>query len=216
MLVHFGIRSSDARLQRPEYLGGGKQPIVISEVLQTSQTDTTPQGTMTGHGFSAGNTNQFSKRFEEHGFIIGIMSILPRTAYQNGIPKSFLRFDKLDYFWPEFAHLGEQEVQNKELYFKWNPGSEGTNEDTFGYQSRYADYKFANSSVHGDFRDDLSFWHAGRIFSDTPVLNENFIRYAQNYRQFAVTDPSKDHVYVQLYNDVRAIRPMPIFGTPSL
>lgn len=213
---HFGVKSSDSRLQRPEYLGGGKQPVTISEVLQTSQTDTTPQGNMSGHGISVGTTNQFSKSFEEHGFIIGIMSILPRTAYQQGVPRMFTRTTKLDYYWPEFAHLGEQEVKNKELYHKFDQAGGDDNETTFGYQSRYSEYKFGNSTVHGEFRDTLSFWHMGRIFSARPALNSSLIKYNPNYRNFAVTDTNVDHVYVQLYNDVKAIRPMPLFGTPSL
>ena len=114
LLAHFGVHSSDARLQRPEYLGGGKTPVIISEVLQnSSSTETSPQGQMVGHGISVGNTNEFRKRFEEHGFVIGVMSILPRTSYQNGLPRVFQKYDKFDYFFPDLAHLGEQEVKKK-------------------------------------------------------------------------------------------------------
>lgn len=112
LLAHFGVRSSDARLQRPEYLGGGKTPVVISEVLQNSaSTENSPQGQMVGHGISVGNTNEFRARFEEHGFVIGIMSIIPRTSYQNGLPRVFQKYDKFDYFFPDLAHLGEQAVK---------------------------------------------------------------------------------------------------------
>ena len=114
ILSHFGVHSSDARLQRPEYLGGGKTPVVISEVLQNSaSTENSPQGQMVGHGISVGNTNEFRARFEEHGFVIGIMSIIPRTSYQNGLPRVFQKYDKFDYFFPDLAHLGEQAVKNQ-------------------------------------------------------------------------------------------------------
>lgn len=212
ILAHFGVRSSDARLQRPEYLGGGKSPVVISEVLQTSETTETgtPQGTMTGHGISVGNSHSFTKFFEEHGFVIGIMSVMPRTAYQQGLPRMFTKFDKFQYYWPEFAHLGEQEVLNQEVMVT------GENDgQTFGYQSRYAEYKYCPTSVHGDFKDSLSYWHMGRIFPTRPTLNWEFITSQQINRPFAVTDDNVDHLYVQIFNNLQAVRPMPYFGTPS-
>lgn len=218
ILSHFGVRSSDARLQRPEYLGGGKQPVVISEVLNTSATATEPQGNMAGHGLSVGNTMQFNKSFEEHGYIIGIMSILPRTTYQQGVPRSLFKFDKFDYYWPEFANLGEQEIKYREIMMPYTAPVETVDQNsTFAYQSRYAEYKFNESSVHGDFRDTLSFWHLGRQFaSQTMAFNEDFIIADPSHRIFAVTDPAVHKIYVQLYNDIKAVRPMPIFGTPQL
>lgn len=218
ILSHFGVRSSDARLQRAEYLGGGKQPVVISEVLQTTgeQTPSTfnPLGTMGGHGVSVGNSNRFARRFEEHGWIIGCMSVLPKTAYQQGLDRSFTRWDKLDYYWPEFAHLGEQEVLNKEVFTDYE-GS-GTNDLTFGYQSRYADYKYKQSSVHGEFKDDFKFWHMGRIFSSLPSLNQSFVQADPTQRIFAVTDEGVHKLYVQVFNNVSALRKMPYYGTPAL
>jgi len=215
VLSHFGVRSSDARLQRPEYLSGGRQPVVISQVLnQTGSegTDALPQGNMAGHGISVGS-HGFRRRFEEHGFVIGIMSVLPKTAYQQGIHKMWNRRDKLDYYWPEFAQLGEQEVENREIFY--DPA--GTvNSETFGYQSRYAEYKYQCSTVHGDFRDTLNFWHMGRIFNELPVLNEEFIQSNPDDRIFAVTDPLEDKMYCQVYNRVDAVRPMPYFNNPTL
>ncbi|AXH73072.1 MAG: major capsid protein [Microviridae sp.] len=212
----FGVTSSDARLQRPEFLGGGKQPITISEVLSTFNNETVPGGEMYGHGISVGNTNRFKKFFEEHGFIIGIMSVLPRTAYQQGIPKQFMRFDKFDYYWPTFAQLGEEEVKNYELFHDYTSVPDDTE---FGYQSRYASYKFAQSTVHGDFKDSLSHWHMGRIFFNKPMLNELFITCIPNSttinRVFADTTDN-DKIYVQLYNNVKAMRPMPYFNNPIL
>ena len=128
---HFGVKSSDARLQRPEYLGGSKNPIVISEVLQQSQSSgDSALGTMGGHGITASDNKPWSRYFEEHGIVLGIMSVTPRPAYMQGLPKIFNKFDKFDYFWPEFAHIGEQEIKNKELYYEPNGSN---NEKTFGY-----------------------------------------------------------------------------------
>ncbi|AXH73201.1 MAG: major capsid protein [Microviridae sp.] len=214
LLSHWGVVSSDARLQRPEFLGGGKQPVVISEVLSTFNNETVPGANMYGHGISVGSSNSFTKTFEEHGYIIGIMSVLPRTSYSQGVPKTFSRKDKFDFAWNEFAQIGEQEVVNKELYFDANNNAE--NQETFGYQSRYSEYKFGKSTLHGDFRDDLSFWTMGRIFTARPNLNASFIESDPTQRIFAVTDPDVHKLYVQIYNSVRAARPLPIFGTPTL
>ena len=139
ILAHFGVRSSDARLQRSEYLGGGRAPVMISEVLQHSADDNqpTPLGTMAGHGVSALKTFQFKKFFEEHGFIIGILSVMPRTSYYQGLSKMWTRASRYDYYWPVFSHLGEDAVYNREIY------AQGNNSDTgvFGYQPRYQEYR---------------------------------------------------------------------------
>jgi len=220
ILSHFGVRSSDARLQRPEYLGGGKNPVVISEVLQTSATNTqdtavdaSVQANMAGHGISVGANNGFSKKFEEHGYVIGIMSVLPKTAYQQGIDRHWQREDKFDYYWPEFAQLGEQEVKNKEL---WTDFTDVTGDETFGYQSRYAEYKYAQSKVCADFRDDLSFYHLGRQFDEKPELNNSFVTADPDPRIFAITDPDEDKLYCQVLNRIDALRPMPFFNKPTL
>lgn len=217
ILAHFGVRSSDARLQRAQYLGGGVAPLRVSEVLQTSSTDgqPSPLGDMGGHAYSVGNTNRFKRFFEEHGFIIGIMSILPRSSYQQGLPRMFSRPDKFDYFWPEFAHIGEQEVKEKELWFR---GVESIDDQTFGYQSRYAEYKTAPSRVAGAFRDTLNFWHAGRIFASIPTLDKSFVECSpdQFTRLFATSQLGVDEqFYVEVLHNIRARRPMPRFGTPS-
>jgi len=211
----FGVRSSDARLQRPEFIGASKQPINISEVLATFNNETVVGGSMYGHGVSFGNSGYKKKFCEEHGWIVGIMSILPTNAYSQGIPKHFLKLDKFDLYWPTFAQLGEQEIINKELWF-----DHATNEPdkTFAYQSRYAEYKYCPSTVHGDFRDTLMAWHCGMIFTQQPSLNEDFIvaDNAKFDRIFAVEDPTVQKIYVQLYNDVKSIRPMPYFNNPIL
>lgn len=213
ILSHFGVRSSDARLQRPEYLGGGKTPVKISEVLQTSQTDSTAQGNASGHGLATGVSHQAKRFFEEHGYILGIMSVLPRTSYQQGIERLWYRNDRFDYYWPEFANIGEQPVFNKELYCT---GEEDTDNGTFGYQSRYAELKTGRSSVHGEMRSTLSYWHMGRMFSEAPALNSTFVTANPTTRIFPVLEGDEDHLYVHLYNNIKARRPMPKFGVPTL
>lgn len=222
----FGVNSSDARLQRPEYLGGGKSPISVSEVVQTSNSfsDTTPQGNLSGHGVSLGQGWQFSKSFEEHGYIIGFVSVMPRTAYFQGLHRHYKRFDKLDYLIPTFANLGEQPIYNYELYMQ------GTSDDseTFGYTPRYADYRFLNSSVHGDFRETLSYWHMARDFSTLPSLNSQFIECDPTDRIFAIqTLPDDgdggglplrnyDKLYCHMYHKIIASRKLPMYGIPQI
>lgn len=214
ILSHFGVRSSDARLQRPQFLGGGRMPISVSEVLQTSSTDaTSPQANMAGHGISAGINNGFSRYFEEHGYIIGIMSITPRTGYQQGVPRDFTKFDNMDFYFPEFAHLSEQEIKNKELFVS---DDETYNEGTFGYTPRYAEYKYKSSESHGDFRGNLAFWHLNRIFSSQPNLNTTFVECKPSNRVFATSDTEDDKFWIQMYQDVKALRLMPKYGTPML
>jgi len=214
--AHFGVVSSDKRQQRPEYITGVKSPVQISEVLQTSSTDdtTTPQGNMAGHGISVASGKYGSFFCEEHGYIIGIMSVMPRTAYQQGIPRHFSKIvDFTDYYDPDFAHLGEQEVTNREVYARFD-GTGGT--VPFGYVPRFAEYKFEQSRVAGDFRDSLSFWHLGRIFDAPPDLNEEFIKCVPRDDIFAVEDPDVQKLYAHVLNKVTAVRPMPVFGTPHL
>lgn len=214
ILSHFGVRSSDARLQRPQFLGGGRMPISVSEVLQTSSTnETSPQANMAGHGISAGINNGFKHYFEEHGYIIGIMSITPRTGYQQGVPRDFTKFDNMDFYFPEFAHLSEQEIKNQELFVSEDVSY---NNGTFGYTPRYAEYKYHPSEAHGDFRGNLSFWHLNRIFEDQPNLNTTFVECNPSNRVFATSETEDDKFWVQMYQDVKALRLMPKYGTPML
>lgn len=207
------------QLDRPEFIGGSKAPVVISEVLQTSPpTDTTgagnsPQANMAGHGISVDSGKTVTYRTEEHGWIMCIMSILPKTAYQQGLPRMFTRETAFDYYWPSFAHLGEQPIKNKELYVDNNLVN---NEATFGYTPRYAEYKYMPSRVSGAFKSSLAFWHLGRVFASAPALNATFITSNPNKRIFAVTSAGVDSLYCHVFNHVKARRPMPIFGTPTL
>lgn len=212
ILAQFGVQTSDARLQRAEWLGGGRQPMKISEVLNTSGTATEEQGYMAGHGISVGETNRFKKRFEEHGYLIGILSILPRTAYMKGVHRDWKRFDRTDYYWPEFANLGEQAVLNSEVYY--DPSDANYNAGTFGYQQQYAEYKYAESSVHGEFRTSLAFWHMGRNFGSQQSLNAQFVQCTPTDRIFAVA--GQEQLYVLVYNNLHAKRLMPFFANPTL
>ena len=208
ILSFFGTKVKDASIQIPQYIGGGRLPIQIGEVLQTSSTDeTSPQGNQTGQGHSSGMFNPFSFYSDEHGYIIGIMSVMPRTAYFQGIQRHWTRDTKLDFFYPEFAHLGEQEVKSKELFV------DGVHdEETFGYQERFAEYRYNFDTIHGDFRDDLLFWHLGRKFNGRPVLNETFTEANPDDRIFAIENDRA--ILVQTYCDIKAIRPVPKYGTP--
>lgn len=223
LLGHFGVVSKDARLQRPEYLGGGRTPVTVSEVLNTTGiveagqgnvSGGNVQGAMAGHALAVGTTPSMKRYFTEHGWIMGLMTVMPKPAYQQGIPKKFTRSDKFDYYFPEFANLGEQEVIGQEIYF--DEENDSSNLNTFGYQERYAEYKYAPSSVHGEFKTTLDFWHAGRKFSTRPYLNQDFIEMddAEVSRIFAVQD--QEQVWCQLYHDIKAIRPMPYHAVPRL
>ena len=216
LLSHFGVKSSDARFQVPEFLGGSVQPLNIGEVVQTSEsTAASPQGTPTGRAFSLGNVAGFKRYFEEFGIVMGIMSVTPRTAYFQGIPKDWLKRDAVDFYFPEFAEIGEQEIQNQELYaLSSNPTG------TFGYAPRYAEYKYYPSEVHGDFRSSLKFWHMAREFSSEPSLNGTFVTIPTNVadRNFPVDDGATpdQRLYCEIYHNVKAVRPMPKYGLPKM
>jgi hypothetical protein len=211
--AHFGVNSSDGRLQRPEYLGGSVQNMVISEVLATAENETSgvPVGDLAGHGISAGAGKQFSYYCEEHGWIIGIINVQPITAYQQGLAKQWSRNDRLDYYWPSFQHIGEQEVKLRELY--WEDIDD--QEETFGYVPRYAEYKYIPNRVAGEFRSSLSFWHLGRIFDAKPVLNSEFISANPRTDIFAVEE-EVDHIYAHILNRISAVRKMAVYGNPMM
>ena len=217
---HFGVTSSDARLQRPELLGGGSIPLIVTDVENNNATnDNGPQGVLAGKGTMFGKTGGFKKYFEEHGWIIGVFSIIPRTSYQQGIPRQFSRKTRYDYAFPEFANLGEQAVLNKEIYFDFYSENDKDNEDTFGYQQRFCEYRYIPSSVHGELRDTLQFWHLGRIFDKRPALNSAFVTSNTRANVFAVDDVQNgetDPFVVEIHNDVRSLLPLPKFAIPSL
>lgn len=213
----FGVRSPDARLQRPEYFTGTVSPVIISEVLNNSgfigtgpNTTGRPQGDMAGHGVAVTTGGYGTYYCQEHGYIIGIMSVLPEPAYQQGIPRHFLKQDAYEYFWPEFAHLGEQEVMMQEIYANATDPTA-----PFGYVPRYSEYKYHTSRVAGDFKSpSLAHWHLGRIFASEPALNQQFVECNPDTRIFAVEEEVQ-HLYAQVVHRIDASRLMPKFGTPS-
>lgn len=223
--AHFGVRPQDSRLQRPEYIGGGKIPVQISEVVSTSWSidnddNAIPQANMAGHGITYGNTNQFNYFCAEHGFIIGVMSIMPVPSYHQGLPRMFRRGSFIDYPWPTFARLGEQPVNDFEIYCdpaSLTPDADGEYPE-FGFQSRYADWKYIPSSNHGDFHNTLAFWTITREFTSPPVLGEAFNTVGANADSaiFAV-NPSgtSGNYWAYLHNKVSVTRALPYFGTPN-
>lgn len=213
--MHFGVQSSDKRLQRPEFIGSFRQPVVVSESLQTSASSGggTPQANMAGHGIAAGRGGSFRYYAEEHGFIFAIMTVLPLTGYQQGLHKKFTRRSLYDYAWPTFAHIGEQAVLNKEVYYD---SVDGLNDGTFGYQPRYEEYRYVNSRTAGYFRDSLKFWTFTRIFANRPLLNSAFIQCVPRTDVFAVNSPGNQNVWAHVYHKAKARRMLPRFGTPTL
>ena len=222
IFAHFGVKSSDSRLQRAEFLGGSVSPVVIGEVLQTSaaQSDSA-QANPAGVGSTLSSGRVVKKFIEEHGYIIGLLSIRPTPAYATGMKKDLFKFDRFDFFFPEFAQLGEQPILRKELFLG---GDDEKNEEVFGYTPRYAEYKYIPNSVHGDFRTpSLATWHLARFFNDYPNLNANFVHVRGQEqdleRIFAVETQlgdNLDHFWVNLHHNIRAVRPMPKYNVPML
>ena len=216
--VIFGVRSSDARLQRPEYLGGMQVPIQVSTVYDQSGTATgAVVAEPAGVGLGAGEEHGFQEQFEEHGHVIALLSVKPRTAYMQGKERLWDRFEPLDYYIPHLAHIGEQEVLNQEVWMDYTDGTIHTDKDgTFGYQQRNAEYKYNKDTVHGDFRTSLEFWHLARKFDSLPSLNAEFIRSnTASDRIFAVQDGT-DYLWINIYHNIDAVRPMPYFSDPNL
>ena len=209
-LRYLGIKASDARLQRPEYLGGGKQTIQFSEVLQTAE-GTDPVGTLRGHGIAAMRSNRYRRFFEEHGFVLSIMLVRPKAIYMQGIPRSWLRRVREDYFQTELQHIGQQEVYTKELYGA-ALNAENGDLKVFGYQNRYDEYRGHQSYVCGEFRDILDYWHLARSFGNEPVLNADFISATPSKRIFAAQQ--NDQLYCMINHSLQARRLMSKFGNP--
>lgn len=228
ILAHFGRRTSDGRLQRAEYLGGGKAIVKVDELLTTAYSqdaadETVPPANPMGSGGAYGNTNRFSYNCEEHGFLIGILSVIPTTGYDQGWPRMFFqRRSFLDYPWPAFAHLGEQPIYKAEVNAipVTTVGNQATAElwPLHGYQSRYAEWKSAYSTAAGDFRtgQSLEFWHLVRKFSGETTLGAAFTTYddANQDRIFNVT--GVDTLWLYIYHDLKVKRSLPYFGTPRL
>lgn len=212
-LMQFGVRTPDSRLPRAQFLGSNSQPIAISEVVQTSSTDAvTPQGNLAGKGTSYGRGSLCRKYFTMHGFWLCFFTIDYGAIYEQGIHPMFSRFDRTEYAWPRFAHLGEQPIYTKQLFVD----STVTENETFGYGPRYVDYKSDQGSIHGLLKSSLNFWTMARRFSNKPVLNEEFIYSKPRQDSFAVSNPFSPPFILEIDYRVRANRKLPFFGVPML
>lgn len=203
-LRYLGIRSSDARLQRPEYLGGGKQTIQFSEVLQTGVTsdgdDTEGVGNLKGHGIGAVRSNRYRRFFEEHGYIFSLMSVRPKTIYTQGVARHWNRDTREEFYQKELQHIGQQQILRREIY-----ANDANYLTLFGYQDRYDEYRRMESNVSGDFRTtELDFWHMGRIFTSAPALNADFVNCLPTKRINAVQD--EDVLWCMAHHSIQARR----------
>lgn len=222
LTAHFGVRSPDARLQRPEYLGGGSAPLVLNPVAQSSGTGltggTTPLGTLSAIGTAVAHRHGFSQSFVEHGYIIGLVSVRADLSYQQGLRRLWSRSTKHDFYWPAFANLGEQAVLSKEIYFD---GSANDN-DVFGYQERWAEYRYSPSQISGLFRSTsagtIDGWHLAQRFASRPLLNDSFIQDTPPLsRVLAVGGAANGaQIIFDSFFDSQVARPMPMYSVPGL
>jgi len=223
---HFGVTSPDARLQRPEYLGGGSTRINIHPVANTTAIKAADapgaadifSGQLAGFAVSANSGNGFVKSFTEHGVIIGLVSVRADLTYQQGLNRMWSRQTRFDFYWPALAHIGEQAVLNKEIYCQGSVG--GTDDDdVFGYQERYAEYRYKPSQITGAYRStfatSLDIWHLSQEFGALPALDQTFIEEAAPISRVVAT-PSQHHFLMDCYFDMKCVRPMPVYSVPGL
>lgn len=224
--AHFGVVSPDARLQRPEFLGGGTSPINIHPVAQTSSTDaTTPKGNLSGFGTVTLNGHGFTKSFTEHCIIIGLVNVRADLSYQRGLERMWSRRTKYDYYWPALAQLGEQTILNKEIYSQGatvqGEGGAGTfkDDEVFGYQERYAEYRYKPSYVTGRMRsvsqNKLDAWHLSLNFSSLPGLNNEFIEDKPQMSRVLAVATEPEFIFDAFFK-LRCARPMPLYGIPGM
>lgn len=213
---HFGVISPDARLQRPEYLGGSSSRLSINPVQQTSASDNvTPQGNLAAFGVFGDTFHGFTKSFTEHCVIIGLVNIRADLTYQQGLPRMFSRSTRYDYYMPVLSHLGEQTILNKEIY------CDGTADDDepFGYQERWAEYRYKPSQITGKFRSSdpqsLDVWHLSQHFTNRPVLNSEFIEDAPPFARVIAVQNEPQFLF-DSYFSLRCARPMPVYSVPGL
>lgn len=213
----FGVVSPDARLQRPEFLGSFTKMVNVNPIAQTSATDnTSPQGNLSAYGVTAAKFHGFTKSFVEHGYIFGFVCARADLTYQQGINKMWLRSTVYDFYWPTFAHLGEQAIELREIYAQ---GSE-TDTTVFGYQERYAEYRYKPSQITGKFRSsvtggNLDVWHLSQFFNNAPTLNEEFIMENPPIERI-IAVPNEPEFLLDIGFRYTTVRPMPMFGTPGL
>jgi len=217
--AHFGVISPDARLQRPEYLGGGSTTVNVNPIPQTSSTDaTTPQGNLAAMGTCSIHGHGFSKSFTEHCIIIGMIATRADLNYQQGLDRMFSRSTRFDFYWPALSHIGEQEVLNKEIYAV---GSANPTQDdaVFGYQERYAEYRYKPSKITGQFRSNyastLDSWHLAQDFTSLPALNSTFIEENPPVDR-VIAVPAQPHFLFDAFFSLKCARPMPVYSVPGL
>ena len=218
---HFGVVSPDSRLQRPEYLGGSESPVIINPVVQNSATGSagaeTPQGNLAAYGLASSTSAKhgFTKSFVEHGIIIGLLNVRADLTYQQGIPRMFSRRTRFDFYWPVLAHLGEQAILNKEIY------AQGTDadDDVFGYQERYAEYRYFPSMITGKLRStdpqSLDVWHLSQKFDNLPKLSAQFIEDNPPVSRILAVQNEPQFI-IDSYIEMKCARPMPVYGVPGL
>ncbi|AXH74689.1 MAG: major capsid protein [Microviridae sp.] len=219
----FGVTSPDARLQRPEYLGGNRVPINVNQVIQQSGTESTgtPQGTVVGMSQTTDTHADFMKSFTEHGFIIGVMVARYDHTYQQGLNRMWSRKDKFDYYWPVFANIGEQAVKNKEIFATGSVAG-SKDDEVFGYQEAWADYRYKPSQVTGEMRSQyeqsLDVWHLADDYAQLPTLSDSWIREDKTNvdRVLAVTSKVSNQLFADIYVTNYATRPMPMYSVPGL
>jgi len=221
--AHFGVVSPDARLQRPEYLGGGSTNININPIAQTSSStvtgSSTPMGTLAAMGTALAHNHGFTQSFTEHGVIIGMVSVRADLTYQQGLPRMWSRQTRYDFYFPAFAHLGEQAVLNKEIYIT---GDEAQDNNVFGYQERWAEYRYKPSQISGLFKSTaagtLDGWHLAQKFNTLPTLNNTFIEDTPPLdRALAVGSEANGQQFLfDSFFDVKMARPMPMYSVPGL
>lgn len=217
----FGVTSPDARLQRPEYLGGNRTPINVNQVIQQSGTGesvNTPQGTVVGMSLTTDSHSDFTKSFTEHGFIIGVMVARYDHTYQQGLNRLWSRKDKFDYYWPVFANIGEQAIKNKEIYAQGN----STDDEVFGYQEAWAEYRYKPNQVTGEMRSQyaqsLDVWHLADDYSKLPSLSAEWIQEDGKTidRVLAVSSDLANQFFADIYVKNYCTRPMPMYSIPGL
>ena len=218
--AHFGVTSPDARLQRPEYLGGNRVPLNIEQVVQTSSTDsTTPQGNVSGWSQTNDHSYDVNKSFVEHGFIIGLMCARYDHSYQQGLERMWSRSTRFDYFWPALAHVGEQAVLNKEIFWSSN---DTQNNEVFGYQEAWAEYRYKPNYVTGEMRSaastPLDFWHFADDYASLPYLGDTWIKEDKSNvdRCLAVQSSVSNQIFCDIYVKNKCTRPMPLYSIPGL